>query len=163
MIFFFALLFLVFCRNDPDYYGIFDMNRKSFSKEKLHKAYRKLAKTHHPDKNPGNKEAEAKFVEITKAFEILNDDQKRRIYDQFGAEAVEKHMNGGGGGGGGHYDFHHAEDIFNSYRKRNIYHILIYLDSLVVEVGLKIYLALVVIDSNRSVGVQMPSWKSRFP
>lgn len=112
-----ATLFLcathVAAKADQDYYKVFDMTRGNFDKDKLHKAYRKLAKQHHPDKNKGNKEAEAKFVEITKAFEVLNDDQKRRIYDQFGADAVDKHMNGGGGGGRA-YDFRHAEDIFNS-------------------------------------------------
>lgn len=109
----------VAAKSDQDYYKVFDMTRGTFDKDRLHKAYRKLAKQHHPDKNKGNKEAEAKFVEITKAFEVLNDEQKRRIYDQFGADAVDKHMSGGGGGGGGGraYDFRHAEDIFNSYHR----------------------------------------------
>jgi len=115
LLLFAALLFTqLLAKADVDYYKVFDMSRPSFSKDALHKAYRKLAKQHHPDKNPGNKEAQAKFVEITKAFEVLNDDQKRRIYDQFGAEAVEKQMNGQGGHQA--YDFRHAEDIFNSYK-----------------------------------------------
>lgn len=105
----FGILF-VLAKKDTDYYAIFNLDRKSFNKDDLHKAYRKLAKQHHPDKNKGNKEAEAKFVEITKAFEVLNDDQKRRVYDQFGAEAVDRQTQGGGGA----YDFRHAEDIFNS-------------------------------------------------
>lgn len=99
--------------DNTEYYKIFDLDRGSFDKDRLHKAYRRLAKQHHPDKNKGNKEAEAKFVQITKAFEVLNDDQKRRVYDQFGAEAVDRQMNGGGGGHP--FDFAHAEDIFNSY------------------------------------------------
>lgn len=109
---FLALATTSLAKDTTDYYKIFDMSRSTFDKDRLHKAYRKLAKQHHPDKNPGSKEAQDKFVEITKAFEVLNDEQKRRIYDQFGAEAVDKQTNGGGGG---HYDFHHAEDIFNSY------------------------------------------------
>lgn len=107
---------MVLAVDNTDYYKVFDLDRRSFDKERLHKAYRKLAKQHHPDKNKGDKEAEAKFVQITKAFEVLNDDQKRRIYDQYGAEAVDRQMNGGGGGGHP-FDFAHAEDIFNSYHQ----------------------------------------------
>lgn len=94
-----------------EYYKMFDMTPRSFDKGQLAKAYKRLAKQYHPDKNRGDKEAEAKFVEITRAFEVLNDDGKRRVYDQFGPEGVDKQ-----GGSGGHpFDFRHAEDIFNSY------------------------------------------------
>ena len=107
------LLTAVLGRADPDYYSLMGMTRETFDKPSLMKHYRRLAKQHHPDKNKGDKQAEAKFVQLTKAFEVLNDDQKRSIYDRFGADAVDKH---GQGGGGGHaQDFRHAEDIFNSY------------------------------------------------
>jgi molecular chaperone DnaJ len=117
--FLFSLTALLLCFttilavDNTEYYKIFGLDRGSFDKERLIKAYRKLAKQHHPDKNMGDKEAEAKFVEITKAFEVLNNDQKRRVYDQFGADAVDRQTNGGGGGHP--FDFAHAEDIFNSY------------------------------------------------
>ena len=74
---------------------------KSVSKDELKKAYRKLAMTYHPDRNPDNKEAEAKFKEAKEAYEILNDEQKRQVYDQYGYDA----LNGQGGKGGGGADF----------------------------------------------------------
>ena len=74
----------------------------------LKKAYRKLAKKYHPDVNPGDKEAEAKFKEATEAYSVLSDADKRRQYDQFGHAAFE---NGGGGGAGGFggFDFSGAD------------------------------------------------------
>lgn len=79
---------------------------KSASEDELKKAYRKLAMKFHPDKNPGDKEAEAKFKDISHAYDILKDPQKRAAYDRFGEAA----FNGGGGGnpfggGGGGFDF----------------------------------------------------------
>ena len=75
--------------------------------------HRKLAKKYHPDVNPGDKEAEAKFKEATEAYTILSDPEKRKQYDQFGHAAFE---NGGGGAGGGFggFDFNGADmgDIF---------------------------------------------------
>ena len=62
----------------------------------IKKAYRRLAVKYHPDKNPGNKEAEEKFKKISHAYEILGNKEKRQMYDQYGEDAV----NGGGGGGG---------------------------------------------------------------
>ncbi|MCR9177943.1 MAG: molecular chaperone DnaJ [Alphaproteobacteria bacterium] len=70
---------------------------KGASKEDLKKAYRKLAMQHHPDRNPGDAEAERKFKELNEAYDVLKDDQKRAAYDRFGHAAFE---NGGGGGGG---------------------------------------------------------------
>jgi molecular chaperone DnaJ len=66
-----------------DYYAILNVNRKS-SADEIKKAYRKLALKYHPDKNQGNKAAEEKFKEITEAYEVLGDAEKRRTYDQFG-------------------------------------------------------------------------------
>ena len=74
----------------------------------LKKAYRKLAKKYHPDMNPGDKEAEAKFKEATEAYGVLSDPDKRRQYDQFGHAAFE---NGGGGGAGGFGGFDFGGDM----------------------------------------------------
>lgn len=84
-----------------DYYEVLGVD-KSADDAALKKAYRKLAKKYHPDTNPGDKEAEAKFKEATEAYGILSDPDKRRQYDQFGHAAFE---NGGGAGGFGGFDF----------------------------------------------------------
>lgn len=80
-----------------DYYEILGA-QKGASADELKKAYRKLAMQYHPDKNPGDKEAEAKFKEINEAYEVLKDEQKRAAYDRFGHGAFG---NGGGPGAGG--------------------------------------------------------------
>lgn len=77
-----------------DYYEVLGVS-KNASDDEIKKAYRKLAVKYHPDKNPGNKEAEEKFKEISEAHEVLSDKQKRARYDQFGHAGV----NGGAGGG----------------------------------------------------------------
>ena len=79
-----------------DYYEVLDVGKKA-SAEEIKKAYRKLAVKYHPDKNPGDKKAEDRFKEITEAYEVLSDAQKRQQYDQFGHQA----FSGGGGGFGG--------------------------------------------------------------
>ena len=95
-----------------DYYEVLGVS-KTASDSELKSAYRKLAKKYHPDVNPGDKEAEAKFKEATEAYSVLSDAEKRRQYDQFGHAAFE---NGGGGGAGGFggFDFNGADmgDIF---------------------------------------------------
>ena len=95
-----------------DYYEVLGVD-KNADDATLKKAYRKLAKKYHPDVNPGDKEAEAKFKEATEAYSVLSDADKRRQYDQFGHAAFE---NGGGGGAGGFggFDFNGADmgDIF---------------------------------------------------
>ena len=70
--------------------------------------HRKLAKKYHPDVNPGDKEAEAKFKEATEAYSVLSDAEKRRQYDQFGHAAFEQ--GGGGAGGFGGFDFNGADE-----------------------------------------------------
>ena len=70
---------------------------KTADEKTIKKAYRKLAKKYHPDMNPGDKEAEAKFKEVTEAYEILSDSEKKAQYDQYGHAAFEQ---GGGPGGG---------------------------------------------------------------
>jgi molecular chaperone DnaJ len=83
-----------------DYYATLGVAREA-SAEDLKKAYRKLAMQHHPDRNPGDKQAEAKFKEINEAYDVLKDDQKRAAYDRFGHAAFEQ----GGGGRPGGFDF----------------------------------------------------------
>ena len=84
-----------------DYYDVLGVS-KGASDDELKKAYRKLAKKYHPDANPDNKEAEAKFKEAQEAYAVLSDADRRRQYDQFGHSAFE---NGGAGGGFGGFDF----------------------------------------------------------
>ena len=83
-----------------DYYQILGVS-KTASADEIKKAYRKLAVKYHPDKNPGNAEAGEKFKEISRAYEVLSDPQKRSQYDQFGADMFERASMGGGGGSGG--------------------------------------------------------------
>ena len=109
-----------------DYYELLGVDR-NVSEDALKKAYRKLAVKYHPDKNPDDKEAEARFKEISEAYDVLKDPKKRASYDQFGHAAFQNGMGGGsyqgggvdpfdifreafgGGGGGGIFD-----DLFGS-------------------------------------------------
>lgn len=90
-----------------DYYEVLGVS-KDADDAAIKKAYRQLAKKYHPDTNPGDKEAEAKFKEASEAYAVLSDAEKRRQYDQFGHAAFE---NGGAGGG---FDFSNMGDIFGS-------------------------------------------------
>lgn len=94
-----------------DYYKLLEVERNVDEKE-LKRAYRKLAMKYHPDKNPGDKEAEAKFKEINEAYEVLSDPEKRSLYDQFGHAGVNQNA-GGGYSGGFEGGFGGFEDIIN--------------------------------------------------
>ena len=72
-----------------DYYSVLGVPKSSGEAE-IKSAYRKLAMKHHPDRNQGNKAAEAKFKEINEAYEVLSDPQKRKLYDQFGREGAQQ-------------------------------------------------------------------------
>ena len=91
-----------------DYYEILGVS-KSASADEIKKAYRKLAIKYHPDKNPGDKEAEEKFKEAAEAYEVLSDADKKARYDQFGHAGV------GGAAGGGYSGGMSMEDIFAQF------------------------------------------------
>ena len=93
-----------------DYYEVLGVD-KNADKDAIKKAYRKLAIQYHPDRNPGDKVAEEKFKEATEAYEVLSDDQKRPIYDQYGFAGLEG-MGGGDAGGGYSHAFHDFSDLF---------------------------------------------------
>jgi len=90
-----------------DYYQLLGVDRNATSDD-IRAAYRKLALKYHPDRNPGNKESEKKFKEISEAYDVLSDDQKRRLYDLHGHEGLR---------GTAHRDFQTAsfEDIFEAF------------------------------------------------
>ena len=103
--------------NKRDYYEVLGVN-KSASAEEIKKAYRKSAMKYHPDRNPGDKEAEEKFKELGEAYEVLSDSEKRSRYDQFGFAGVDPNYGGGAGGYGGFGgfgDFGDIGDIFGSF------------------------------------------------
>src|SRR5271166_2374394 len=93
-----------------DYYATLEVARET-NAEDLKKAYRKLAMKFHPDRNPGDKDAEARFKELNEAYDVLKDDQKRAAYDRYGHAAFEQ-----SGGAAGGFDFSAAGglgDIFD--------------------------------------------------
>ena len=98
-----------------DYYEVLGLS-KGASDDEIKKAYRKLAKKYHPDMNPGDKTAEAKFKEVNEAYSVLSDKDKRAKYDQFGHAGVDPNFGAGGGGFGG-FDMGDVDlgDLFGSF------------------------------------------------
>ena len=94
-----------------DYYNILGVN-KGASEDEIKKAYRKKAMQYHPDKNPGNSEAESKFKEAAEAYDVLSDAQKRSNYDRFGTTDGNPFSGGGNPFGGHGFDMN---DIFSQF------------------------------------------------
>jgi len=95
-----------------DYYEILSVQRTADGEE-IKRSYRRLAMKYHPDRNPGDAEAEARFKECAEAYEVLSDDSKRKIYDQYGHEGLKR----GAGGASAQHDFSrmNVDDIFSMF------------------------------------------------
>ncbi|MCX7959055.1 MAG: DnaJ domain-containing protein, partial [Deltaproteobacteria bacterium] len=92
-------------RKKRDYYEVLGVSRNSDIRE-IKSAYRKLAFQYHPDRNPGDKEAEEKFKEASEAYEVLSDPQKREMYDRYGHDGLK---------GTGFHQYSDIEDIFANF------------------------------------------------
>ena len=86
-----------------DYYDVLGVSRTA-SDEEIRKAFRRLARKYHPDSNPGDKQAEAKFKELNEAYSVLSDPKKKQIYDQVGMAGFDE--SAAGHGGNGYQEFH---------------------------------------------------------
>lgn len=97
-----------------DYYEVLGL-QKGASEDEIKKSFRKMAMKYHPDKNPGDKEAEEKFKEVNEAYSVLSDPDKKSKYDRFGFAGVDPSAGFGGGAGGGFGGFGGFEDIFDMF------------------------------------------------
>lgn len=92
-----------------DFYEVLDVSREA-SPEEIKKAFKKLALKHHPDRNPGDDDAVARFKEAAEAFEVLGDPRKRELYDRYGHDGLAQ-----GAGAGGGQSFHDLGDVFEAF------------------------------------------------
>jgi molecular chaperone DnaJ len=97
-----------------DFYGLLEID-KGASADEIKKAFRKMAKKYHPDKNPDNKEAEEKFKSINEAYEVLKDEKKRAIYDRYGKAGLDGGFGGGRSSGFSSSGFGGLDDLFESF------------------------------------------------
>ncbi|KGN45000.1 dnaJ protein ERDJ3B [Cucumis sativus] len=104
-----ALCYVLSAIAGKSYYDILQV-QKGASDDQIKRAYRKLALKYHPDKNQGNEEANKRFAEISNAYEVLSDGEKRNIYDRYGEEGLKQHAASGGRGGG-----MNIQDIFSQF------------------------------------------------
>src|SRR5580693_7926534 len=88
-----------------DYYEVLGLSRNADDGD-IKKAYRKMAMEYHPDRNPGNREAEEKFKEAAEAYQVLSDGEKRQLYDRYGHEGPQR---------AGFSGFSGIEDIFSAF------------------------------------------------
>ena len=106
------VILISFSNCGEDYYRLLGVRRDA-SKEEIRRAFKKLSLKYHPDKNKNKKnpeKAKEMFIKIANAYEVLNDDKLRQIYDQHGEEGVKQHQQGGGQQHGGNFD-----DIFRFF------------------------------------------------
>ena len=115
---FFALIFLFLLMNTEcgqDYYKLLGVKRTA-TKAEIKKAFKKLSLKYHPDKNKDNpKKAKEMFIKIANAYEVLSNDEKRKIYDQYGEEGIKANEQGGGGGAHFNFDNMGFEEIFSQF------------------------------------------------
>jgi DnaJ family protein B protein 11 len=110
----FVVVLLATAAVAEDYYSVLGLDRRA-DDDAIKRAYRALARKWHPDKNPERKkEAEEKFRQVSSAYEVLSDPEKRRIYDQHGEEGLREHAQGGSAGSGG-MGFSDPSDIFAQF------------------------------------------------
>ena len=95
-----------------DYYEVLGVS-KNADENAIKKAYRKLAKKYHPDTNSGDADAEKKFKEVTEAYSVLSDKEKRKLYDQFGHAAFDE------GAGGGTYQSQNQNGGYQKWKKKH--------------------------------------------